>query len=50
MERMSRLIQTENSIFSLHMKCYYISSDYREGGDLLKGGPAGQGYLKDIFD
>ncbi len=42
---MSRMISTDNSLFSLQLTCYYISSDYRS---IHK--PASTDYLKDIFD
>lgn len=42
---MSRMIRTENSLFSLQMRCYYISNDYKG----FQKAP-GTEYLMDIFD
>jgi hypothetical protein len=42
---MSRMIRTDSSLFSLQMRCYYISNDYKG----FQKSP-GTEYLKDIFD
>jgi hypothetical protein len=42
---MSHLIQTDNSLLSLHRTCLLISSDYKDTRSLIK-----DDYLKDIFD
>ena len=42
---MSRLIRSDSSLYSLQMKCFYISSDYRETRERV-----GNSYLLDIFD
>ena len=42
---MSRLIRSDSSLYSLQMKCFYISSDYRETRDKV-----GNSYLRDIFE
>lgn len=42
---MSRMIMSENSLYSLQMKCFYISSEYRKPDSLT-----GTNYLKDIFE
>jgi hypothetical protein len=42
---MNRMIKTESSLFSLQMRCYYISIDYKG----LEP-PQGRQYIKDIFD
>lgn len=42
---MSRMIRTDNSLFSLQMRCYYISNDYKG----FQKAP-GTEYLMDIFD
>ena len=42
---MNRMIKSDSSIFSLQMKCYYISTDYKPLID-----NKGKDYIKDIFD
>jgi hypothetical protein len=42
---MSRMIMSENSLYSLQMKCFYISSEYKR-----PNGPPGTNYIKDIFE
>ncbi|MGA1872287.1 MAG: hypothetical protein ACMUHY_01320 [Thermoplasmatota archaeon] len=42
---MNRMIKSDSSIFSLQMKCYYISEDYKP---LME--KRGREYIKDIFD
>ncbi|GEM_PF-3284578 len=42
---MSRLIMSDSSLYSLQMKCFYISSEYRNSD-----GFPGTSYIKDIFD
>lgn len=39
------MIRSDSSIFSLQMRCYYISSDYKPTGRSV-----GTEYIKDIFD
>jgi hypothetical protein len=41
----SRMIRTDNSLYSLQMKCFYISSEYE-----VPKGFSGHSYIKDIFD
>jgi hypothetical protein len=42
---MNRMIRSDSSIYSLQMRCFYISSDY-EPLEKIKG----REYIKDIFD
>lgn len=42
---MSRLIMTDSTLHSLQMRCFYISSDYKETKDRI-----GNTYLQDIFE
>lgn len=42
---MSRMIKTENSLYSLHMKCFFISNEYKVPDNLI-----GNKYVKDIFE
>ncbi len=42
---MSRLISGDNSLYSLQMKCFYISTEYE-----TPKGLSGPNYLKDIFE
>ncbi len=50
MERLSRMILSDNSVEKLHMRCYFVSSDYRCCKELHKRDLSGHGYIKDIFD
>ncbi|MFW3146548.1 MAG: hypothetical protein ACMUIE_07030 [Thermoplasmatota archaeon] len=45
MAGMTRMIRTDNSLYSLQMRCFYISSDYKPLQSSL-----GKEYLKDIFE
>ncbi len=42
---MSRMIKTDNSLYSLHMKCFHISNEYK-----LPDRLNGTKYVKDIFE
>ncbi|MGA1792817.1 MAG: hypothetical protein ACMUHM_02600 [Thermoplasmatota archaeon] len=42
---MNRMIRSDSSIFSLQMKCFYISEDYKP---LIEN--KGREYIKDIFE
>ena len=42
---MNRMIRSDSSIFSLQMKCFYISEDYKP---LMEH--KGRNYIKDIFE
>jgi hypothetical protein len=42
---MSRMIRSDNSLFSLQMRCFYISNEYKG----FQKAP-GTEYIKDIFD
>ncbi|MFO8051133.1 MAG: hypothetical protein R6V01_05470 [Thermoplasmatota archaeon] len=42
---MTRMIRSDSSIFSLQMRCFYISNDYRPN----KRSDC-QEYIKDIFE
>jgi hypothetical protein len=42
---MSRMIRSDNSLYSLQMKCFYISTEYKKPEGL-----SNTNYLKDIFE
>lgn len=39
------MIRSDSSIFSLQMRCFYISNDYQ-----TNKGSESQSYIKDIFE